>query len=203
MEIFYARNLVINNRELKHQGLFSVEEIFHTLNQTIEERGYTKKEKKTEDTLTPNGGVTVVELWPIKAKTSYMQLMQKIRVFISTDKQTQADLKGYKRAYQSGEVTFIFDAWILTDTEHRWQMRPWLYFIKSMINKFIYTFPMEAGFQDELVSDTAYIFERLRKLLQTYQAPKPALPAEEDVMRSVEQQIRKQQIKHSQPIVKP
>ena len=186
LETHYEGNLLINNRELKHKGLFIVDEVFQTLNRALEEQGYTKREKKTEETLTAHGRQTLIELRPYKEKTNYVLLMQKIRINIHTEKETVSDIKGYKQKFQEGEITFIFDAWMLTDNENRWGMRPLFFFAKSMIHKFLYPLPLEEGFRDEVVSDTAHIYTQLRKLFHSYQPAQEALPSEEDVKSSVE-----------------
>ena len=58
METNFERNLIINNRELAYKGIFRVAELFSTINRALEEKGYTKREKKTEEIVTESGRQT-------------------------------------------------------------------------------------------------------------------------------------------------
>ena len=51
MRTYFERNLVINNKELKHSGIFNPEEVFSAINKALKARGYEKREKKTEESV--------------------------------------------------------------------------------------------------------------------------------------------------------
>ncbi len=65
-------------------------------------------------------------------------------------------------------VNIIFDAWSITDYAHRWGMKPFFYFMKGFVNKYIYHFPLEGGFVEELKSDTDHLNEQLKSLFSLY-----------------------------------
>ncbi len=201
LETHCEKNLVINGRELKYSGIFRPDELFAAINQALRERGYERREKKTEETVTVAGRRTLIELRPYKEKTSYVALMLKIRIVLEKVTETvqvhprQAtsgqDRPSHspKEKFQQGDILLIFDAWSLTDYEARWGMKPWAYFLKGLINKFIYTWPAEAGFTGELIGDTAYVYARVKKLLQSYQPEKARPPLEEEIRRRTEEEL--------------
>ena len=76
-----------------------------------------------------------------------------------------------------------FDAWSLTDYERRWGMKPWMYFVKAVINKYIYKFPYEEGTINEVAADTAYIYVQIKKLLHSYEGKEVAVPKEKKCAR--------------------
>ena len=186
------KNLVINGRDLKYKGIFQVTELFSTINRAIEEKGYLKQEKKTEELVTVGGKKTVVELRPYKEKTQYMTLMIKMRITLDHITEVVEEIDGEKKKFQQGDVEIIFDAWTLSDYEERWGMNPVVYFLKGFINKFIYTFPMEAGFTEELGNDTAFIYGRIKKVLNSYRHETSGMAKEDDVRKKVSQEMEKE-----------
>ena len=58
------KELIINARELKYHGIFHPRDLFAAINRALEGRGYTKREKKTEELVTEFGRGTFVELRP-------------------------------------------------------------------------------------------------------------------------------------------
>lgn len=191
-EISAEKELIINNRELKYQGIFHLDELFATINRALEDRGYQKREKKTEEQVTETGRKTYVELRPYKIKTNYLALMLKIKINIDKVQEVVEKADHAKIWFQQGNIALYFDAWILTDWELRWNMSPITFFLKGFINKFLYVFPLEAGARGELAGDTAYVYARIKKLLQSYKPPEGKALREEDIRRQVEEEIAKE-----------
>ena len=94
--------------------------------------------------------------------------MIKIKVILDGVTEVTKEVDGVKKTFQQGEVNIVFDSWSLTDFAKRWNMRPWFYFAKGFVNKYIYRFPMEEGFVGEVGADTEKIYNDLRALLNLY-----------------------------------
>ena len=188
----YEKDLVINNRELKYSGIFKAEELFAVINRALEQKGYTKREKKTEESVMEGGKRTYVELRPFKEKSNYTLLMIKMKITLSDVTEKVAELHGQKKKFQKGEIEIVFDSWLMTDYESRWGMKPWVFFFKGIINKFVYAFPLQAGFESELVSDTAFIYAQIKKLLSSYGPEKMKPKSEQEILASVEEEMRKE-----------
>lgn len=191
MEPQFEKNLVINNRELKYQGIFHVDELVAAINRALEERGYEKQEKKTEELVTESGRRIYLELRPIKIKSNYARLMIKIKCTADNVREQTEVIAGQKRKFQQGQLLFVFDAWSLTDYEARWGMKPWVYFLKGVINKYLYTFPLEAGYIGELKQDTAHVYGQIKKLLNSYRVAEGKIGKEEDIIKEMEEEIAK------------
>ncbi len=187
----FEKNLIINNRELRYSGIFRVDELFSMINRALEERNYTQQEKKSEEIVTEQGKRTYLELRPYKEKTNYTVLMIKIKITLDNITETFEEAKGIKQKFQKGDILIVFDSWLMTDYEHRWGMKPLVYFLKGVINKYLYTFPLEASFPGELTSDTAHIYAAVKKLLQSYQHQPKKVVKEEDVRREMEKEVEK------------
>jgi len=162
------KNLIINNRTLTYKGIFRVNELLNSINSTLKEQGYQNLEKKTEETVFPSGKKTFIELRPFKIKTSYVTLMIKIKIYLNNIIEITKEVDNIKMIFQQGDVTIIFDAWSVTDYSKRWGMKPLFFFLKAVINKFIYHFPLEEGFIGELKSDTTLVYDQIKALLNLY-----------------------------------
>ncbi len=189
LETTSEKDLIINARQLKYKGIFTPNQLFATINKAVKERGFSSREKKTEELVTENGRQTYVELRPFKSKTNYLALSLKIRIHLDNMQEIVPAADDAKIPQYTGDVTIYFDAWVLTDWELRWNMTPVTFFLKGFINKFIYIFPLEAGARGELVGDTAYIYAKIKKFLLSNEPPKGKEVREEDIRRQMEEEI--------------
>lgn len=189
METYYEKNLIVNNKEFSYKGIFRSDELFHAINTALVVRGYEKREKKTEEIVTEAGKQIHIELRPFKVKTNYARLMMKIK--ITLDKVTYVKENGF--GYDQGEVQISFDSWSLTDYEERWGMKPWAYFLKGLINKFVYTFPLEPGFPEELKDDTAYVYAEIKKLFRSYRPDEKGVVKEEEIKAKVREEMEREE----------
>ena len=185
MDHYLQKDLVINNRELVYKGIFKHKELFNTINKALEEKGYHKQEKKTEELETELGKKTFVELRPYKYITNYGKVLIKMKIML--DKVT--DTTHNNKKFQQGDISIVFDAWVLTDYEARWGMKPFVYFMKGLIHQFIYKWPLETGFHGIVASDTAFLYGRIKKLLRSYTPKDRKFTSESDVMKEMEKVI--------------
>jgi hypothetical protein len=185
MEPYFQRTLVINNRELNYKGIFHHEEVFMTINKALKERGYQRKEKKTEELVTEEGKRHYVELRPFKDINNYCRLMIKIKVMMD---QVEDHVEGRER-FEKGNLTIIFDAWVLMDYEARWGMKPGFYFLKGLVDKFLYKFPYEPSFSGKVAEDTAYIYGMIKKLLMSYSPPEKQKFSEEEIIQKAREEL--------------
>ncbi len=186
------KNLIINNREITYIGIFRVDELFSTINQLITDKGYSKNEKKSEEMVTEKGRKIYVELRPKKNKTNYVDLTIKIKIYLDNITEIVETIDNEKRMFQKGNVRIVFDSWTETDHEHRWGIKPNVFFWKGLINKYIYKMPLEASFTDELMQDTAYIYAKLKTFFNTYKMETKTFVKEEDIKKAMEEEVRKE-----------
>lgn len=184
------QNLIINHKKIEYHGIFRTDELFSVLNRALQEKGYTKREKKNEELVTPAGRLLQMELRPFKVVSQYMTLMIKIHLTFDNVTDTAKEVSGLKQKFQQGDVLIYFDAWSITDHEGRWGTKPLNYFLKGVIHKYLYKFPLEEGFIRQLVSDTVYVYNQVRNLLQSYEGKKIKPMKEEEIMQKAEEDTR-------------
>jgi hypothetical protein len=190
-EINYEKFLIINGRELNYKGIFSIDDLYSTINRAIEEQGYTKREKKSEETVREEGRNVYVELRPWKEVTSYLTLMIKIKIIADNITERVGVVNGEKRVFQNSDLTIVFDGWLLTDYKDRWGMKPFFYFIKNMASKYLWKGKIENEIFGELAGDVAHIYARIKKQLNSYRGGEGEIVREEDVIKEVEKELEK------------
>ncbi|MEK6939295.1 MAG: hypothetical protein AABX31_01060 [Nanoarchaeota archaeon] len=186
------KNLLINNKKISYQGIFRTDELLSVLRHALKEKGYEYAEKKNEELVTPEGRLLQLELRPVKQVSSYMQFMVKVRMALDNVTDITKEVSGVKQKYQQGDVVIAFDAWSITNHEGRWGLTPFSYFMESFIHKYVYKFKIEEDLLRDLVSDTAYVYAKVRDLLQSYQGKKIPPLKEAEIMKKVEEEFLKQ-----------
>lgn len=185
------KNLVINNRKIKYSGMFRTDELLSTINHALQQKGYAKSEKKSEELVTADGRLIQVELRPSRRVSPYMVLLIKIHLVLDNVTETSKEVAGTKKKFQQGDVLIAFDSWSMTDHEGRWSTKPFNYFMKAVIHKYVYKFPREENFIRDLVVDTAYIYAQIKNLLESYNGQKIPPMKEEAILQKVEEEMAK------------
>ncbi len=160
--------LIMDNKTLEYEGVFSVSELFSVVNETTDSLGYERQEKKSEQKVVPEGREFYIELRPYKFKTNYVSLMLKIKFRLTEVIDVEKTVKGITSEYQHGKVTFVLDAWSQTNYREHWNIKPWVYFMKTVINKYVYKLPLEEGFMNELGADAATVFDTIENHLKNF-----------------------------------
>lgn len=160
--------LIINGLQLSYKGVFEFDELMKVINKAVLERGYVRHEKKFNETVTPTGKELFIELRPRKRKTAYYQLMIKMRIKMKNVTETKMEVDGLLRWMHKGDIGIVFDAWTTTDYENRWGNKPWFYFLKAFISKYVYKIPLESSFTGEVAADTRYVYDQIRAALGLY-----------------------------------
>ncbi|MBT3298362.1 hypothetical protein HN385_05530 [archaeon] len=194
------RELVINNRQIRYSGIFSVNELFDAINDALQEKGYTLREKKSEETVTESGKNYFLELRPYKSLSAYAELLIKIKINLNNVTDSIQEHEDSKRKFQKGDISIAIDSWVITDYEHRWMMKPFTWFMKAFVNKYVYRFSFEAAFPGILAGDTAHLCGSIRGLLASYRRKDKTYMFEKDVReRAKEEMIEEADRRKNQP----
>jgi len=161
------KNLVIDGLELHYEGLFDLDTLLKVIDQYTAERGYTKSEKRRQEIVTPSGKEFSIELRPTKIKAEYYAIMIKIRINITNLKEVEVLRNNVKTKLNEGHISIIFDAWTKTDFKQRWEQKPLFYFLRTLVDKYIYRFYSEK-YYDELIEDTHFVHTNVKAHLQLH-----------------------------------
>ena len=190
-EMNYEKNLIISGRELEYKGIFNINDLYSTINKAIKEQGYEKREKKSEETVKEEGRHVYVELRPWKEVTKWLLLMIKIKIIADNVTETISVVNNEKRVFQKGDVKIIFDGWIMSDYEDRWQMKPFFYFLKTMVNQFIWKAPIESNISGQLEGDVEQIYKMIKQHFDSYRGEQGNIVKEQEIVKKMEMDVEK------------
>ena len=72
-----------------------------------------------------------------------------------------------KKRLNSGNALIIFDGILETDISGKWQQKPVFYFLRAVVDKFIYKFYMNK-FEDKLAKDVYELNDTLKEFFDSY-----------------------------------
>jgi hypothetical protein len=161
------KKIVIDGLELSYEGLFDLNDLLKAIDKYARERGYAKREKRRQEIVRPGGKEFSMELRPTKIKTEYYALMIKIRINITNLQEVEVLKNKVKTKLNKGNVSMVFDAWALTDFRRRWEQKPLYYFLRTLVDKFIYKFYSDK-FHGELIEDCHFLHTNIKAYLNLH-----------------------------------
>jgi hypothetical protein len=162
------KNLVIDGLELDYEGIFNMHDFLDKIDELAAKRGYAKSEKRREEHVYPSGKSFSIELKPTKVKNPDLWLTIKMRINIKDVKDTIVKREKRKVRLQKGKIHIIFDAWVFSTIEFKWEA-PWYTFFRKVFQKaFSLTHIISAPETGEVSADCHYVYDNLRAFLNLY-----------------------------------
>ena len=125
-------------KPLRYSGLLDIKGLYKVIDKWIAEHHYDKVERKNFEDVYEHGRQIVMELLPYKKITDYAKIEIRIYIELTNVKDEVVEHDGIKQKYQRGEAFFSFDCFLITDYENHWETRATYYFIRTIVDKFIY-----------------------------------------------------------------
>jgi len=161
------KKLVIDQLRLNYEGLFDIPEMYKMIDGWFYEKGYDKYEKKNEEQVLPTGKEIIIDLRPWKKITDYAKNEIRIRIFMHHVKEIDIEKEGAKVTMHQGQIQMIFDGYLETDYENKWENKPIYFFLRTLFDKYIYK-GYTSKFEDRLVNDVHDIHTRIKSFLNVY-----------------------------------
>ncbi len=161
------KRLVIDQLGLNYSGVFSVSALYKKFIDWFHERGYEMFEKKNTEEITPTGRNIELELRPYKRVTSYAKNEIRIKVFITNVKEVVIDKDGTKNRLNQGDIEILFDGYVETDYENRWENKPYFYFFRALIDKYVWRIYTDK-FETMIVTDVHHLHTKIKAFLNLY-----------------------------------
>jgi len=158
------RDVVIERYRLTYEGLFNLLDLYTMIDEFFEDKGYDKRERKNIERVTPEGKYIEIQLEPWKKLTDYAKSVIAVRMIFSDIKEVEVEKDGVKVKMNQGKVQFVFDAFLETDYEHRWEMKPMFFFIRTIFDKYIYR-SYTISFKNEVANDLNSLIVMCRSFL--------------------------------------
>lgn len=132
------KKLVIDQLKLTYEGLFDLNGLYRTIDSWFYEKGYDKFELKNFEQVLPSGKDVQIELLPWKKTTDYFKNEIRVRMKFINVKNVEIEKEGNKININQGKVMMIFDGYLTSDYENRWESNALLYFLRTLFDKYIF-----------------------------------------------------------------
>ena len=161
------RKLVVDHAGLSYEGLFDVHELYMMIDKWLKEKGFDKREMRNVEQVSPNGKYVELELQPWKKITDYAKHIIRMDIKILGIKDVEVRKDGHKVKLQKAKVSIIFDGYLETDWEHRWEQQPMYIFIRTLFDKFVYN-TYSSKFEAQLVESVNDLRAQIKSFLNLY-----------------------------------
>ena len=158
---------VTGKESINYEGLFSVKDLYQLIEDWVNSKGYFPVEVAVEEVVEKEGKVITAKLAPFKKLTDYAKAVINIEIMISDCKEVEVTRAGKKQKLNKGSVLIEIQSILETDYEHRWEMKPWLYIVRSVFEKYIYT-PFLSGYKKAVRADTDHLKEQIKAYFNLY-----------------------------------
>jgi hypothetical protein len=158
---------VIDKLTLTYEGLFSVKDLYKLIDDWFSERGYDKNEIKNIEVVNPEGKHLELEIEPEKSITDYAKILIHLSITIENVKEVVITKDKTKVKMNQGRLTIVFDGYLKTDWEERWETRPVFFFIRTIFDKYIYK-PYTSGYKNWVSKDVNELYDKIKAYLNLY-----------------------------------
>ncbi len=161
------KRLIIDQLKLNYSGIFHLNDLYRMIDSWLYEKGYDRHEKKNDEIVLETGRKIELELRPWKKTTDYAKNEIKLRIFVDnmTDVEVEKDGKNVK--LNKGDIQMIFDGFLITDYENRWEGKPMYYFFRTLVDKYIFRI-YTGKFSGNLAADVKDLHQRIKSFLNMY-----------------------------------
>ena len=165
------KKLVIDQLKLTYDGLFDLNGLWRLIDSWFYEKGYDRWEHKNFEQIMPTGKDIEIELLPWKKTTEYFKNTIRIRIKMVDVKDVEIEKKGVKLKINKGKVMIVFDGYLESDYENKWESRGIFFLIRTMFDK--YFFRRQTDFYEKwLVNDLYDVHGRIQRFLNIYRYEK-------------------------------
>jgi hypothetical protein len=161
------KRLVVDQLKFAYTGLFDLPGLYKLIDSFFYEKGYDKRESMNSEQVMPDGRDIYLELMPFKSITDYFKMQVKIRLHVGHMKKLEIDRDGAKVPINEGELSIVFDGYLQSDRQGRWNNTPVQWFIRTIFDKYIFKGHFVRA-EQWVVSDIDDLYKRITAFLNTY-----------------------------------
>ena len=165
------RKHVIAELALNYEGLFDLKGLYRVIDTWFFEKGYDKYEIRNSEQSLGTGRDIDIEIWPWKKTTDYFQNEIRIRMKFINVVNVETEKHGKPIKINKGKVMLIFDGYLTSDYENKWERPAFMFFLRTLFDKFF----MKRYFNKAekwLVNDLHQVHGQIQKYLNLYRYEK-------------------------------
>ena len=159
--------MVVDHEKIEYSGPFNANDLFRMIDNFVFERGFDKRQDKDFEHSTPTGKFIEWQVSPWKKITDYIRYMIKVRVLCYDLLKTNVVANSKKTKVDSGRIIIVIDAFMEYDYDNYWDDKPFLFFLRTIYDYFVYKAYTER-FEQRLVHDVNHLHHNIEKFFNMY-----------------------------------
>ncbi|MFC1728163.1 hypothetical protein ACFLZ7_01700 [Nanoarchaeota archaeon] len=158
------RKIVVDELHLDYEGIFDATQLLNVIEDFFRTRGFDKRELSNVESVRPSGKHIELVLMPWKTVTDYARYEIKVKIDMDNLKEVDVKKDGAKLKLNQGKIKFVFDSYLLTDIEGRWEAKPIFFFIRTFVDKFFFRF-YTSKWEEQLIQYTKELHGEVKSFL--------------------------------------
>jgi len=161
------RRIVIDNLILQYEGLFQIQELYLVIDKWLRQKGYDKFEKRNYEHVLKDGKYIEMELEPWKKITDYAKITLNMYFHLHNVKDVVVKKDNKDISMNQGKIRIRFIGYLVTDYEHKWEGKPYFYFLRAVFDKWIYKVSADK-YEGAVGEDLTHLYQNIRAFLNLY-----------------------------------
>ena len=171
------KRIIADKLRNDYEGLFNFNELYRLIVNWFKDKGYDRREKYAHEKVTKTGKYVEIELQPWKSMTDYVKSEIRVHIIASDMRDAEVVIDNTKQKLNEGKIHIVLDAFLVTDYEGKWEMRPVYYFLKTVFEKFAFS-PQISKYEGAVNEDVTDLHNQIKGYLNLYKyGPSQTAPA--------------------------
>lgn len=128
----------LGRASMTYEGIFNIKEAVKTIQDAGKDKKFAFKETDHVESVTPEGKFIELKADIDKKITDYAKGIVKFEMQVSKMQDKIVEEDGKRKKYQTGKVLINLEAWLQTDYEKRWEMKPTMYLLRVFFEKYVF-----------------------------------------------------------------
>ncbi|MBS3131048.1 hypothetical protein J4212_01330 [Candidatus Woesearchaeota archaeon] len=158
------KKFVVYGLRLSYNGPVGIEEFYKEVEDWIRAKGMQKELKKKSERLIPKGKNIewAIEIW--RRPMENVKGMVRLRAIFHNVREIELQRRGKTIRTQHADALFIIDGILETHLWRKWEMNPWFFFVRAMVDKYIWPFHSEK-YDGPVAADTHELHKHIQAFL--------------------------------------
>jgi len=128
---------VARSVKLSYEGLFDFADLMKTIISFFKSHGFGWFESQHNEIVKETGKDIFIHVDNRHELSDYAKSRIVLYITVKDLSDVEIEKDGRKMIVNKGKITFEFEAYVLTDYLGRWEKKAWMYFYRTMMEKFV------------------------------------------------------------------
>ena len=153
----------LGRSSITYEGIFNLKEVMKTIQDAAKDKKFSFKESDHTESVTPQGKFIELKADIDKKITDYAKGIIKFEMQVSNVQEKLVEEDGKRKKYHTGKFLINFEAWLQTDYEKRWEMKPTMYLLRVFFEKYVF-----GPHLDKDKKETTAVMEHIKSNIKNY-----------------------------------